>query len=243
MKAIACVLLVCNLASADVISSKAAGRVASVYFNNGGASCPAVEDSMEIQVVAQEGPDNLVDTKFTALVNGEYDGLPDWSTGLFIMWPIDRPHWNANGPYARRIGGEGYVSFRNPEVFEWSWRIGGAETLCQLMVDSVSWEHEVLYYNGDANRDTRFDSRDLVAVFSSGEYDDGIPGNSTWETGDWTGDFEFDSSDLVAAMITGRYVSSVGVPEPSVVVLFLIGLTFLGVTRWRSKYLTGVLNS
>ena len=37
---------------------------------------------------------------------------------------------------------------------------------------------------GDSNRDGFFDSTDLVQVFQAGEYEDGIPLNSTWETGD-----------------------------------------------------------
>jgi hypothetical protein len=58
---------------------------------------------------------------------------------------------------------------------------------------------------GDANLDGQFTSADLVAVFQAGEYDDGILGNSTWETGDWNGDGEFDSSDLVYAFQFGGF--------------------------------------
>jgi len=60
---------------------------------------------------------------------------------------------------------------------------------------------------GDVNLDGRFDSRDLIAIFQTAEYDDGIMGNSTWSTGDWTCDGEFDSSDLVVAFQTGGYSS------------------------------------
>ena len=58
---------------------------------------------------------------------------------------------------------------------------------------------------GDSNRDGFFDSTDLVVVFVAGEYEDGIPENSTWETGDWNGDREFDTSDLVWAFVHGDY--------------------------------------
>jgi hypothetical protein len=58
---------------------------------------------------------------------------------------------------------------------------------------------------GDANLDGRFDSSDLVQIFQRGEYDDTIPGNSTWADGDWDCDGEFDSSDLVLAFQRGRY--------------------------------------
>jgi YD repeat-containing protein len=62
---------------------------------------------------------------------------------------------------------------------------------------------------GDANRDARFDSADLVKVFQAGEYEDGVARNSMWDEGDWNGDLEFDSSDLVAAFQTGNYEQGV----------------------------------
>ena len=58
---------------------------------------------------------------------------------------------------------------------------------------------------GDANVDRVFDSSDLVRVFTAGEYDDGIPGNSSWATGDWNCDGEFDSADLVLAFQHGGF--------------------------------------
>ena len=59
---------------------------------------------------------------------------------------------------------------------------------------------------GDSNDDGVFDSSDLVSVFQTGEYEDGIDGNSTFDEGDWNGDGVFDSSDLVAAFQSGTYV-------------------------------------
>ena len=59
---------------------------------------------------------------------------------------------------------------------------------------------------GDANLDRVFDSSDLVRVFTAGQYDDGIEGNSSWATGDWNCDGEFDSADLVFAFQQGGYV-------------------------------------
>jgi hypothetical protein len=58
---------------------------------------------------------------------------------------------------------------------------------------------------GDSNHDGLFDSSDLVQIFTVGEYEDDIPGNSTWEEGDWNRDGDFDSSDLVAAFQCGSY--------------------------------------
>jgi lysophospholipase L1-like esterase len=60
---------------------------------------------------------------------------------------------------------------------------------------------------GDANHDGRFDSTDLIVVFQAGEYEDGIPGNSTFEEGDWNGDGDFDSSDIILAFEAGTYVA------------------------------------
>ena len=83
---------------------------------------------------------------------------------------------------------------------------------------------------GDSNRDGFFNSSDLVLVFDAGEYDDGIAENSYWTTGDWNSDGDFDSSDLVIAFQTGQYEAEaavVAVPEPSAMVLLLLGLSVL----------------
>ncbi|MCA9213377.1 MAG: CotH kinase family protein, partial [Planctomycetales bacterium] len=52
---------------------------------------------------------------------------------------------------------------------------------------------------GDANHDGLFNSQDLVQIFQAAEYEDDVPGNSTWEEGDWDGDGDFTTSDLVFA--------------------------------------------
>ena len=58
---------------------------------------------------------------------------------------------------------------------------------------------------GDADLNRAFNSGDLVFVFSAGEYEDNIPGNSTWSEGDWNGDGDFDSGDIVLAFAAGGY--------------------------------------
>ena len=81
--------------------------------------------------------------------------------------------------------------------------------------DRLSWFENLMPHPGDANRDGRFDSVDFVQVFQAGEYEDGIPGNSTWEEGDWNGDGDFDSADFVLAFQTGLYeVKSQAVDNP-----------------------------
>ncbi|MCA9217968.1 MAG: VCBS repeat-containing protein [Planctomycetales bacterium] len=63
---------------------------------------------------------------------------------------------------------------------------------------------------GDSNNDGVFDSSDLVKVFQSAKYDDGVPMNATFDEGDWNGDGDFDSSDLVFAFQTQSYVRTRG---------------------------------
>jgi hypothetical protein len=58
---------------------------------------------------------------------------------------------------------------------------------------------------GDVNGDGRFDSSDLVLIFQSGKYEDGIENNATYAEGDFNGDGDFDSSDLVFAFQSGSY--------------------------------------
>ncbi len=58
---------------------------------------------------------------------------------------------------------------------------------------------------GDSNLDGIFNEADLVLVLQAGEYEDGIPDNSTWEEGDWNGDGDFDTGDLVLALQAGTY--------------------------------------
>ncbi len=58
---------------------------------------------------------------------------------------------------------------------------------------------------GDSNGDGVFDSRDLLFAFQSGEYEDDLSDNSTFEEGDWDDDGDFTSTDLVFAFRTGHY--------------------------------------
>jgi hypothetical protein len=82
---------------------------------------------------------------------------------------------------------------------------GIADAAGNPLVDdySISWTDS--RGAGDANLDGVFNSRDLVVIFQAGEYEDRIPGNSTWSDGDWDGDGDFTSSDLVQAFQTGKY--------------------------------------
>jgi hypothetical protein len=66
----------------------------------------------------------------------------------------------------------------------------------------------LLTHAGDANLDRVFNSSDLVAVFASSEYEDGLPANSTWFEGDWDCDGDFTTGDMVAAFLEGGYTYS-----------------------------------
>ena len=95
--------------------------------------------------------------------------------------------------------------------------------------ERADYVHDVLgTWIGDSNFDGEFNSTDFVEVFTAGQYEDDLEGNSTWATGDWNGDSEFNSSDFVAAFGDAGYEAGLrgaaAVPEPSSFVLLLIGV-------------------
>ena len=104
--------------------------------------------------------------------------------------------------------------------------------------DRNIWVHDLKNtYYGDADLDGEFNTKDLVAVFQAGEYEDGIDLNSTWDTGDWNGDGDFNSRDLVFAFQDGGFengprVAVQAVPEPEGV-LALVGILSLLALRRR----------
>ncbi len=107
--------------------------------------------------------------------------------------------------------------------------------------DRTYWVHSLQNtYLGDSNLDGQFDTSDFVHVMIQGQYEDGIPGNSTWNSGDWNGDAEFDTGDMVAAFQDGGFEQGPrpanAVPEPSSVVLFSVGLLFLAGNRRRRTF-------
>ena len=94
--------------------------------------------------------------------------------------------------------------------------IGGNDLRFDLNGNQIVNEHDVSFLLdqvlrvpvGDANLDGKFDSTDLVQIFTAGEYEDNVDDNSGWATGDWNCDQDFDTSDLVAAFQAGAYVSN-----------------------------------
>lgn len=84
---------------------------------------------------------------------------------------------------------------------------------------------------GDADLDGLFGSGDLVVVFTAGKYETGEAAG--WAEGDWNGDLVFGSGDLVTAFTDGGYEmgprvpAAAVVPEPSTIVLLLMGSLLL----------------
>ncbi len=106
--------------------------------------------------------------------------------------------------------------------------------------DRIFWIEDLANsYVGDSNLDGVFDSGDFVAVFTIGEYEDAVGGNSTWGDGDWNGDSDFNSGDFVIAFTAGGFelppkgAAVNAVPEPSGALLSLVGLFAIGLMRRR----------
>jgi len=98
--------------------------------------------------------------------------------------------------------------------------------------DLQHWVREIKgTYFGDADLNGEFNSSDLVRLFETGEYEDGVPMNSIWLDGDFNGDGEFGTTDLVLAFQDGGYEKGprqaiATVPEPNS--LSLIAMMLLG---------------
>ncbi len=93
---------------------------------------------------------------------------------------------------------------------------------------------------GDANFDGQFNTGDFVQVLGIGKYED-QNAKAVWSEGDWNGDGVFGTGDLVAALSDGGYelgprTDVSAVPEPSAIVLSLLGLVgSLGLARRRQR--------
>ena len=198
----------------DVVSSANARLDAWADFNQNGTfdageqiinSVPVSPGANSIRYVVPDGaiphPTRPVATRFRLSTNG----------GLSPVGP------------ARDGEVEDYVTMNGDVNGDLSIDVNDIDGLCGLIHngdasgdlnnDGVvdSGDRDYLVHNiigthyGDANLDLVFDSKDLIQMFVAGEYEDGIPGNSTWGEGDFNCDGEFDSGDLVEAFKDGAY--------------------------------------
>ena len=69
--------------------------------------------------------------------------------------------------------------------------------------DGKNWYQQRVI--GDSNDDHVFNSSDLVQVFVSNKYENGVKGAVDFDEGDWNGDGLFNSRDLTFAFQTGNY--------------------------------------
>jgi hypothetical protein len=133
------------------------------------------------------------------------------------------------------LDGDGQLDVGDLELLQAAIRAGDQTTQFDLNGDGTVnagdrnfWVHDLKHtYFGDANLDGQFGSGDLVAVFVAAQYEDDVPGNSTWSTGDWNGDLEFTSGDIVLAFQDGGYergAAALAVPEPAWGLLSLVML-------------------
>lgn len=97
----------------------------------------------------------------------------------------------------------------------------------------VNYFNTNTYYPGDANLDHVFDSVDLIEILARGHWEKPyIPWGPPpqWEDGDFNADRTVNSADLIYALGGNTYgngPSSASVPEPTSIILLLIGLLCL----------------
>ena len=103
------------------------------------------------------------------------------------------------------------------------------------MIDHGIWVHELKKtWFGDADLNGEFNSNDFVQVFQAGKYETAL--SAGWAEGDWDASGTFESGDFVVAFQDGGYelgsLPPVGaVPEPTSVLLLVIGLMGVAVRR------------
>jgi hypothetical protein len=215
-----------ELGSADVGGYDFVGGLNEVLLDNGELQrdwelsdirgrIPVGTAAVEIQIIAEDADvnhDGYVDlVNFTIVQPADLNG-----DGIVNAADIDELYRNLGGGPAFDLNADGSVNG----------------------VDVVYLVETVLGTSfGDADLSGRFDSGDFVVVFTAGEYEDTVVGNSTWAEGDWNGDREFNSGDLVFVFQKGQYVNAAvaDVPEPGCGVMLVAGLMAWPLVRRRRK--------
>jgi endoglucanase len=174
---------------------------------------------------------------------------PWWDDYQFTLEPtpegLDRPQMDLLEPHLVGINtlvgdfdADGDLDAGDLDLLSSIIRQGGGELKADVdangLIDSqdrIHWINQLKRtYLGDSNLDGEFNSSDLVQVLASGEYEDGVPGNSSWSTGDWNGDADFDTSDFIDGFAAGGYEQgprAAAVPEPPISSLTIVTLIML----------------
>ena len=145
-----------------------------------------------------------------AVVNteGDYDAADNWSASVYHGTPGIVPVGLAGDFDGNHVLDAGDIDRLSAELRSGNPPIAWDLTSDEI-VDTQDRDYlveQLLETNyGDANLDRIFNSDDFVFVFIVGEFNDGIPGNSTWSEGDWDGDGDFGTDDFVKAFIAGGY--------------------------------------
>jgi hypothetical protein len=164
-------------------------------------------------------------------------GVPDWRrTSEFADLTFFKPYTaGLTGDYS----GNGVLDAADLDLQTGAIVAGGPIEVFDLTNDGVlnyadrqEWVNVLKKtWIGDADLNGKFESADLVNVFVVGKYETGQ--EAGWAEGNFNGlDKVFSSDDLVAAFIDGGYEAgerpaTSAVPEPSGVLLWLIGLLLL----------------
>ncbi len=143
----------------------------------------------------------------TADIDGDGDvDIVSGSCATDVDCGRSRLSWHENIGGNRQFAPLRHIDFVKDPVFTVADFDGDSDVDLLTVTDSSSslvfHENRVV---GDSNNDGLFDSSDLIAVFVAGKYEDGIPGNASFDDGDWNQDDDFDSADLVVAFSAGNY--------------------------------------
>jgi hypothetical protein len=176
-----------------------------------------------------------VDPPFVQVDEVLYDDLAPWPTGAdgtgqTLQRISGTAFGNASASWFSANGSPGTLSTSTPGDFDGNRVVNVADInllYIQLQsptpdvkydltgdgkVDNADRDEMVLKLAGttygDSNFDRVFNSADFIVVFQVGEYEDGVPKNSTWGEGDWNADGDFTTADLVLAFQAGGYVSA-----------------------------------
>ncbi|MCA9216512.1 MAG: hypothetical protein KDB27_25760, partial [Planctomycetales bacterium] len=173
------------------------------------------DSSDEVWLIASDAsgrPTYFADVvEFPATPVGSRGRIPD-GTGNFILLSTSTPGATNAAPPVD-FNGDAVLDDSDLDHLCQAIAAHSADKLFDVNGDStvdfadMRYMVEVIFQTtfGDANLDQRFDSRDLVEIFTAREFEDGIPGNSTWAEGDWDCDGDMTTRDLVLAFQSGRY--------------------------------------